>query len=189
MGVGGWVHGGKLQIVFSLPNFFLSFFLPLLPFFPSSLFPSLLSFFLPAFLLFLFSVKNLVIFFWPLIRICTYEGRGGGGNYKLFFISMKNTFTFLLSSCLPSFPLLIFFLPLIQICTFGVGVGGWELQIFFFLAQKTHLHFFFASFLPFPPSSGNCHFKHNLWPNMTKIITLNANAKEIITLNTVYDQM
>ena len=27
----------------------------------------------------------------------------------------------------------------------------------------------------------NCHFKHSLWPSVTKIIILNANAKEIIT--------
>ena len=34
-----------------------------------------------------------------------------------------------------------------------------------------------------------CHFKHSLLPNVTKIVTLNASAKEIITLNTVYDQI
>ena len=36
---------------------------------------------------------------------------------------------------------------------------------------------------------GNHHFKHSLWLNLTKIITLNANAQEIVTLNTVYDQI
>ena len=52
---------------------------------------------------------------------------------------------------------------------------------------------------------GNHHFKHSLWLNLAKIITLNANAQEIVTnltkivtlnanaqkiftLNTVYDQ-
>ena len=32
-------------------------------------------------------------------------------------------------------------------------------------------------------ASVSCPVKHTLWPNLTKIITLNANAKEIITLN------
>ena len=35
-------------------------------------------------------------------------------------------------------------------------------------------------------ANGNHHFKHSLRPNLTKIVTLHTNAKEIITLNTVY---
>ena len=31
--------------------------------------------------------------------------------------------------------------------------------------------------------------KHTLWPNWTKTITLNTNAKEIVTLNTIYSQI
>ena len=28
---------------------------------------------------------------------------------------------------------------------------------------------------------GNCYFRHTLWPNLIKIVTLNANTKAIIT--------
>ena len=34
---------------------------------------------------------------------------------------------------------------------------------------------------------GNRYFAHSLWPNLIKIITLNANTKEIINLHTVCD--
>ena len=37
--------------------------------------------------------------------------------------------------------------------------------------------------------SGNCHFTHTLWPNQTKIVTLNANTKDIVTLHTCYGQL
>ena len=34
--------------------------------------------------------------------------------------------------------------------------------------------------------SGNHHVKHSLWSNLTKIITVKANGKETVTLNTFY---
>ena len=34
---------------------------------------------------------------------------------------------------------------------------------------------------------GNCYLGHSLQPNLIKIITLNANPQEIITLNAVYN--
>ena len=33
----------------------------------------------------------------------------------------------------------------------------------------------------------NHYFRHSLQPNLMKNVTLNANTKEIITLDTVYD--
>ena len=34
---------------------------------------------------------------------------------------------------------------------------------------------------------GNLYFTDSLWPNLIEIVTLNANTKEIITLQTLYD--
>ena len=156
--------GSKVQF---FPAFFLSF----LPFsFPS---------FLLAFLLFLFSVKKLVIFFQPLIWICTLGGEGS--KLQIIFLAKKHiyipflppfflsillssppsSFLFLFSFFPPSFlpafllvlssveKLVIFFQPLIWICTFKFVLVETTNH---FLSQKTHLHSFFASFLSFFPS-------------------------------------
>ena len=78
-GGGGTNHFFQPKKTFTflfVPPFFSSFLLSS----PPSSFLSLLSFFPPSFLLFLFSVdEKHVIFSQPLIQICTFGG-GGGGN-------------------------------------------------------------------------------------------------------------
>ena len=48
-----------------------------------------------------------------------------------------------------------------------------------------------ASHTPFSPAQNKLNYnvipiKWTVWPNLTKIITLNANSQEIITLKTFY---
>ena len=49
-----------------------------------------------------------------------------------------------------------------------------------FMMQSDKNHYFKCKYY------GNHYFTESLWPNLIKIITLNANTKEIVILHTVY---
>ena len=166
-GVGRWVGRGKvkthLHSFFCFLSFFPSFFLPLLPLFFSPLF------FPPFFLLFLFSVDEKCVIFFPAFDANLYF-QGGGGKVLIVF-QPKNTLTFLflppfflsfLFSFPPFLPPFFFFsfLSMKNVSFFfrasdlnlfqGVGRWvGWGKVLIAFQPKNTFTFlFFFLSFFP-----------------------------------------